>query len=145
MPKASEPKAPWVEVWLSPQTIVMPGWVTPELGPDHVDDPLSVGAQRVDRDAELLAVALQRFDLDPRELVGDQARRHRAVGGRVVVGGGQGLVGAAHRAVGQAQPVEGLRRGDLVDQVQVDVDQVLGDLVGFPELVEHGLRHRSSS
>ena len=29
MPKASAPKAPWVEVWLSPQTIVMPGWVRP--------------------------------------------------------------------------------------------------------------------
>ena len=33
MPKASAPKAPWVEVWLSPQTIVMPGWVTPSSGP----------------------------------------------------------------------------------------------------------------
>ena len=33
MPKASAPKAPWVAVWLSPQTIVMPGWVTPSSGP----------------------------------------------------------------------------------------------------------------
>ena len=33
MPNASAPKAPWVEVWLSPQTIVMPGWVTPSSGP----------------------------------------------------------------------------------------------------------------
>ena len=33
MPKASAPKAPWVEVWESPQTIVMPGWVTPSSGP----------------------------------------------------------------------------------------------------------------
>ena len=33
MPKAREPKAPWVEVWLSPQTIVIPGWVTPSSGP----------------------------------------------------------------------------------------------------------------
>ena len=33
MPWASAPKAPWVEVWLSPQTIVMPGWVTPNSGP----------------------------------------------------------------------------------------------------------------
>jgi hypothetical protein len=28
MPKASAPKAPCVLVWLSPQTTVMPGWVT---------------------------------------------------------------------------------------------------------------------
>jgi hypothetical protein len=33
MPKASAPNAPWVEVWLSPQTIVMPGWVSPSWGP----------------------------------------------------------------------------------------------------------------
>lgn len=33
MPKASAPNAPWVEVWLSPQTIVVPGRVKPCSGP----------------------------------------------------------------------------------------------------------------
>ncbi len=33
MPTASAPKAPWVEVWESPQTTVMPGWVRPCSGP----------------------------------------------------------------------------------------------------------------
>ena len=33
MPCASAPKAPWVEVWLSPQTIVVPGSVKPCSGP----------------------------------------------------------------------------------------------------------------
>src|SRR3954468_13124942 len=33
MPKASAPNAPCVAVWLSPQTIVMPGCVTPSSGP----------------------------------------------------------------------------------------------------------------
>ena len=33
MPNASAPKAPWVEVCESPQTIVMPGCVTPISGP----------------------------------------------------------------------------------------------------------------
>ncbi len=33
MPNASAPKAPWVDVWLSPQTMVMPGWVRPCSGP----------------------------------------------------------------------------------------------------------------
>ena len=33
MPCASAPKAPCVEVWLSPQTIVMPGSVKPCSGP----------------------------------------------------------------------------------------------------------------
>ena len=33
MPWASAPKAPWVLVWLSPQTTVMPGSVAPCSGP----------------------------------------------------------------------------------------------------------------
>ncbi|MNC73394.1 hypothetical protein D3C75_1245820 [compost metagenome] len=33
MPKARAPKAPWVEVWLSPQTMVVPGRVSPCSGP----------------------------------------------------------------------------------------------------------------
>ena len=33
MPCASAPKAPWVLVWLSPQTTVMPGSVAPFSGP----------------------------------------------------------------------------------------------------------------
>ena len=27
IPKANAPNAPWVAVWLSPHTMVMPGWV----------------------------------------------------------------------------------------------------------------------
>ena len=33
MPKARAPKAPWVDVWLSPHTTVIPGWVRPSSGP----------------------------------------------------------------------------------------------------------------
>ena len=33
MPKARAPKAPWVAVCESPQTMVMPGWVRPSSGP----------------------------------------------------------------------------------------------------------------
>jgi hypothetical protein len=33
MPNANAPNAPWVEVWESPHTMVMPGWVTPNCGP----------------------------------------------------------------------------------------------------------------
>ena len=41
MPNASAPNAPCVEVWLSPQTIVMPGCVSPSSRPDDVDDALA--------------------------------------------------------------------------------------------------------
>ena len=33
MPNAMAPNAPWVEVWESPHTMVMPGWVAPSWGP----------------------------------------------------------------------------------------------------------------
>ncbi len=33
MPKATAPNAPCVDVWLSPHTMVMPGWVSPSSGP----------------------------------------------------------------------------------------------------------------
>ena len=111
-----------------------------ELGPDDVDDALALGAQRVDRDAELLAVGLERLDLHAAELVLDERDRRRAVGRHVVVGGGQRAVGAADRAAGEPQPVEGLRARDLVDEVQVDPQQARRDLVGGPDLVEQRRR-----
>ncbi len=54
--------------------------------------------------------------------------------------GGHGQVGPAHGATGQAQPVEGLGGGDLVHEVQVDVEQVAlvfgpVDHVAVPHLV----------
>ena len=113
-----------------------------ELGTDDVDDALLVGPKRVDRHAELRAVGLERLDLLAAELVLDQLRDRRAVGRRVVIGGGECAVGPADLAAGEAQTVERLRARDLVDEVQVDVDQAVGDLVEVPDLVEEGLRHQ---
>ncbi len=47
-PKASEPNAPWVAVWLSPHTMVIPGWVRPNSGPMTCTMPCS-GAPRSNR------------------------------------------------------------------------------------------------
>ena len=89
------------------------------LGPDHVHDALARIAHRVQRDAELGGVAAQHLDLLGRDRVGD---RLVDVGRRdVVVLGGDGEVGPAHPAPAEAQPVERLRAGDLVDEVEVDV------------------------
>ena len=95
MPNASAPNAPWVAVCESPQTIVMPGWVTPSSGPITWTMPCSREPERVHGHAELLAVGLQRLDLLARELVLDLLGRRGAVGGHVVVGGGQRAVGPA--------------------------------------------------
>ena len=92
------------------------------LGPDDVDDALAGVAHRVVGDAELGGVAAQRLDLLGRDLVGD---RLVDVGRRdVVVLGGDGQLGPADAPPGQAQPLERLRAGDLVDEVEVDVEQV---------------------
>ena len=53
MPKASAPIAPCVAVWLSPQTIVMPGWRQALLRPDDVDDALVDAVDREIGNAEL--------------------------------------------------------------------------------------------
>ena len=119
----------------------------PLLGSDDVDDALVGVAHRVAGDAELGAVGVE-----DRQLLGRDGVGHRLVdvGGRhVVVGGGDGEVGAVHAPTGQAQPVEGLGRGDLVDQVEVDEEDVRllrapgADDVAVPDLLRQcaGLGH----
>ena len=97
MPKASAPKAPWVAVWLSPHTIVMPGLGAALLGPDHVHDALAGVAHRVVGDAELggVACAARR---PGRADTGSAIGWSMSVGRHVVVLGGDGQIGAAHAA-----------------------------------------------
>ena len=97
-------------------------------------------------DAELLTVLPQRLDLQAGDLVLDlqQVAGVDAEGRYVVVLGAQGQVGTPHRASGLAETVEGLWAGDLVDEVEVDVDQVgfaglaPGDDVVVPHFLGQG-------
>ena len=56
-----------------------------------------------------------------------------------MIGQGERAIGTPHRAPRRRQPGEGLRRGHLVEQVQVDIEQslavILGDGVRIPYLV----------
>ena len=142
MPKARAPKAPWVLVWLSPQTMVLPGWVRPCSGPMTCTMP---GLGRVDVgqvDAELAAVLAQGVDL----LRGDGVENVEALGrggGHVVIDGAEGEIGTAHLAAGQAQALEGLGRGHLMHQVQIDVEKsglrlFVPDDVGSPTAYRTG-------
>ena len=70
--------------------------------------------------------------------------------GVFVVCRGDGQIGSADRAAGHAQAVEGLGRGDLVHQVQVDVDErglarFLVNHVGIPDFFEHSAGGQFSS
>src|SRR3546814_8110079 len=61
---------------------------------------------------------------------------------------GLGQVGTPGAQAARVELGESLRRGDLVDQVPVDVEDrgrrvaLWGDDVGIPQLVEQGLGHR---
>ena len=148
MPKAIAPKAPWVEVWLSPQTMVMPGWVRPCSGPITWTMPwplLPMGCRVMPNSAAFWRITStwRRGDGVGDEL--DVAAGRLGRGGHVVVFGGDGEVGPANLAVGQAEPVERLRRGDFVDEVEVDEEKVGvasfagADQMVFPDLLGQGL------
>ena len=58
IPKAIQPIAPWVDVWLSPHTIVIPGWVSPVCGPMTCMIPLRcepIGKMLIPLSAQLLS------------------------------------------------------------------------------------------
>ena len=114
------------------------------FGADDVNDALAHIGHRVIDHPEIAGVAVQRLDLDAAFLVVDMGVAARR-GGHVVIGHGDGLFGAAHLAVGQAQALEGLRAGDFVHQMAVDIEQagavfgLAGD-VGIPDLVIEGFQ-----
>jgi len=113
-----------------------------ELRTDDVDDALATATGRVQRDPEFRAVRTQRVELSARERV-----RHSPGEGRdVVIHRRNREIRPANAAAGKTEPVERLRRGDLVDQVQIDVEQrrptrLLADDVALPDPVEKRLGH----
>ena len=114
------------------------------LGGDDVHDSLAVGSEPVQRDPEFGAVRAQ----CPQRAQAHRLAHGQRVGRDVVVLGGQRQIGSADRAAGQAQSVEGLRAGDLVHEMQVDVEQVgLGpagpDEMVVPELLGQGAAHHA--
>ena len=128
MPCASAPNAPCVEVWLSPQTMVVPGKRKTLLGADDVHDALAAVVLVVIGNAEFAGI----FGHHPHLL---DALRIRiglgAVGGRdVVIDHRQRLLRRMNFAPGRAQTFERLRRGHLVHQMAVDIEQA-GAVIGF--------------
>jgi hypothetical protein len=93
-----------------------------ELRTDDVDDSLVARVDVVEFDAELSAVLAQRGDLGGCNLVDDvEAPFERC--GHIVVHGSNAAIGTADLAVGEAKAFKRLRRGDLVQQLEVDVEQ----------------------
>ena len=107
MPSANAPKAPWVAVCESPQTITVPGSVSPSSGPITWTMPCQRCPAPKHEMPEVLAVPAQRLHLRGAHGVG--ATDPVAVGRDVVVHRGHNQAGAAHRAVLEAKTLERLR------------------------------------
>ena len=143
MPLASAPKAPWVEVWLSPHTIVMPGSVKPCSGPMMWTMPWrwssSLKYSMPKSAAFLASVATCTADsgfLMPCE---------RSVVGTLWSTTASVRCGERTLRPRGAQALERLRARHLVDEVAVDVDErravgILRDDVVVPDLVVERLR-----
>ncbi len=120
-----------------------------ELGTDDVDDALVAAGHVKERDAVPGAILRQRFDLQARVLVHN--REMAILGGDGMVHHREGEIGAAHLAAGGFQAGKGLRGGDFVNQVAVNVDEgrLAGGLahhVRVPNFFVHGLgRHKKQS
>ena len=122
-----------------------PGWVSPSSGPitwtiPSLPDPVPWSAMpnssQFARSASSCAFAIG-------SVIGPGQRRD------VVVHRRDREVGPAHAATGEPQALERLRRGDLVDEVQVDVEQrrltrLVADDVLVPDLLEQACCPASS-
>ena len=88
------------------------------FGADDVDDALFFGVHAVEANAVFSAVAFEGVDLCTGYGIGNLGA---AVGGYVVIGGGEGELGMPYGAVVELQPFEGLGAGYFVDEVAVDI------------------------
>ena len=118
------------------------------LRADDVHDALVDVAHWVVGDAECFGVRPKGVDLLGRDLVGD--RLVDALGGDVVVLGGDGEVRTAYRPPVLAEAIKGLRRGHLMDEVEVNIEKVglpvfAVDDVFVPHLLAQGSRLLSHS
>ncbi len=94
------------------------------LGRDHVLDALQRIGGVEQRDALLVAIALEIAGLARRGIVGNHAQRGRhRMGGNDVIHHRHLLPGPQDAATTSGQAAEGLRTGVLVHDVQVDVQQ----------------------
>jgi hypothetical protein len=119
-----------------------------ELGPHDVDDAAVAAREAAQLDTEVLAVLLHLPHLlRGRRLADDLEVSQRRDGhrGRRVIERREAAVRASYRQAFRTQQVERLRRRDLVQQVQVDVEdgrrvvRLRYDDVRGPDLLEQRL------
>ena len=144
-PNASAPNAPCVEVWLSPQTIVIPGCVKPSSGPitwTIPSRPLPVAKSGTPNSSQFARRASS-CALASGSVTGP------FLGRDVVIHRRERQIRPPDPPLGEPEAVERLGRSDLVDQVQIDEEDGrlalgLGHQVALPDPLEQRLRHSDS-
>ena len=139
MPKASEPKAPCVEVCGITAHDGGAGQGEALLGADDMHDALADVVHAEILDAEIGRVLLQGLDLNAALLVVDTLRA--VGGGHIMVGDREGRFPMPDRAARRAESFESLRTGYLMDEVAVDIEEAGAVLLSInqmsvPDLVE---------
>src|SRR5579884_1777940 len=98
-----------------------PGLRKSEFGTNHMNDAL-FGRVDIEKPyAEIAAILLQGFNLFLGNRIDDW--RSPRLGGNVVVDSCDRASRLADLTSGGAQPIKRLRRSDLMDQMQVDIEQ----------------------
>lgn len=119
MPKATQPIAPWVEVWLSPAYDRHTRLRKSGFRPHDVYYAVAVGSDAENFYTRFAAVLNERFHLRARKRIG---RRQFLVFGRyVVVGAGSNLLRAEYFGSAPAKALESLGACYFVDVLTVDV------------------------
>ena len=119
-----------------------------EFGSDDMDNSLACAMYAQTADAEIRAIGFELCDLPGGDLI---HYGQRAIAGRnAVIHRGDGEIAPPHFEAAFAQPVEGLRRCDFVDQVKVDKEQcgsarLLVDNVRVPKFFDNSACHKRSA
>ena len=103
------------------------------FGADNVNNALTLVEGVEIFDAELAGILGQSSDLD--RAFGVRIGQRTVGGGHIVVNHGQGALGMAHLAVVHPQALKGLRAGDFVHQVPVDIEERRAVLIVLDQMV----------
>ena len=107
------------------------------LRADHMHDTLTLVALMVIFDAEFGGIFRDGLDLNAALLLLDPLGTIRSR--HVVIDNRQRLLRRAHLAIGHAQPLERLRRGDFMNQMPVNIEQACAIRLLVDDMISENL------
>ena len=118
MPQAMAPSAPCVQVWLSPQTTVLPGSDDAHLRPDHVHDALAGLAEVEQPDAMTRGLLAQQLQIAAAEL--GRLRSAAGLARNGMIRRGEHHLGIAHLPSDLPKLLQAAPAAEVVHDMAVD-------------------------